>query len=92
MLSQLFRPGWRARFSNGQTEDGYQLLGGFTGFDLPPNTASTTLYFHPTARIALTLLTWITLGLTFLAIGGLAVAGPWRHLRSRGGRRRPPRT
>jgi hypothetical protein len=72
MLSQLYRPGWKAELSNGKTVSGYRLLGGFTGFDLPPGTTSARIVFAPPGRIALTALTWSSLlvvGLLALAIG-----------------------
>lgn len=68
MLSQLYRPGWRAHLSNGKTVSGYQLLGGFTGFDLPPGVTSARIVFAPTGRIALSALTWSTLLAALLAL------------------------
>jgi hypothetical protein len=73
MLSQLYRPGWRARLSDGRTVPGYRLLGGFTGFDLPPNASSATISFHPTGRIVLTIVTWATIFFCLVAIGGLLI-------------------
>jgi len=74
MVSQLYRPGWRAQLSNGHTVRGYRLLGGLTGFDLPPGTSSATVSFHPTDRIVLTAVTWVTvlLGLLFVVTAPLA--------------------
>jgi hypothetical protein len=61
MLSQMFRPGWQARLSNGRTVDGYRLLGGLTGFDLPPGTTSAEISFRPAARMAFAALSWATI-------------------------------
>jgi hypothetical protein len=68
MVSQLYRPGWRAHLSDGRTVPGYRLFGAVTGFDLPPGTRSATIEFHPTARIAFAAVSWATLliGLGFL--------------------------
>jgi hypothetical protein len=75
MLSQVHRPGWKARLSNGETVPGYKLLGGFTGFDLPPGVTSARIVFDPSSRIALTALTWSTIlaGLLALVIGAVIV-------------------
>jgi hypothetical protein len=78
MLSQLYRPGWRARLSNGKTVSGYRLFGGFTGFDLPPGVTSARIDFAPTGRIALSALTWSTLLAALLAL----VIG-WVYVRRR---------
>jgi putative flippase GtrA len=68
MLSQLYRPGWRARLSDGRTVSGYSLFGGFTGFDLPAGVGSARISYHPTARIVLTGLSWATILLGLLAM------------------------
>jgi hypothetical protein len=71
LLSQIYRPGWRAKLSAERTVPGYRLLGGFTGFDLPPGTSSATISFHPTSRIMLTILTWLTLLVACLFLVGV---------------------
>jgi hypothetical protein len=70
MVSQLYRPGWRARLSDGRTVDGYRLFGAVTAFDLPAGTRSARIYFHPTARILFAGLSWavVLLGLAFVAV------------------------
>jgi hypothetical protein len=80
MVSQLYRPGWRARLSNGNEVHGYRLLGGFTGFDIPAGASSARVSYRPTARIALTVLTWATLLGAATSIAALWVAGR-RHPR-----------
>jgi hypothetical protein len=80
MLSQLYRPGWRGTLSDGRTVNGYRLFGGFTGFDLPPGTRSATLSFEPTARIALTALSWFTIFASLVAIAAIALVRRRRQL------------
>jgi hypothetical protein len=74
MISQLYRPGWEAKLSNGRTVSGYSLFGGFTGFDLPPNVDAAQVSYQPTTRIALTGLTWATIFFGLLAMAGIALA------------------
>ena len=74
MLSQLYRPGWRARLSDGRTVECYRLVDGFTGFDVPAGVDSARIGFDPTTRIVLTAVTWATLFFGILAIAGLALA------------------
>ena len=74
MLSQLYRPGWRARLSDGRTVEGYRLFDGFTGFDVPAGVDSARIGFEPATRIVLTAVTWATLFFGILAIAGLALA------------------
>jgi hypothetical protein len=74
MISQLYRPGWEARLSNGRTVSGYRLFGGFTGFDLPPNVDAARISYHPTIRIALTSLTWATILLGLLTMAAIPLA------------------
>jgi hypothetical protein len=74
MVSQLYRPGWEAELSNGHIVNGYRLFGGFTGFDLPPGVSSATVFYHPTARIVLTSVTWLTILLGLLFVGGAPLA------------------
>jgi hypothetical protein len=86
MISQLYRPGWEAELSNGRTATGYRLFGGFTGFDLPPGVNSARISYQPTARIALTSLSWATIAIGLLII--VAIAGGRRQMRrGRGGSR-----
>jgi hypothetical protein len=73
MLSQLYRPGWQATLSDGRTVPGYRIFGGFTGFDLPRGVTSATISFEPTARIALTSLSWAAIFFGLLAIVVLAL-------------------
>ncbi len=68
MVSQMYRPGWRARLSDGRTVNGYRLFGGLTGFDLPPGTRSAEVYFHPTARIVFASVSWATVFLGFVFV------------------------
>ena len=74
MISQLYRPGWEARLSNGRTVSGYRLFGGFTGFDLPPNVDAARISYQPTIRIALTSLTWATVLLGLLTMAAIPLA------------------
>jgi hypothetical protein len=74
MITQLYRPGWEAKLSNGRTVPGYRLFGGFTGFDLPPSVDSARISYHPTLRIALTILTWATVILGLLTMAGIPLA------------------
>jgi hypothetical protein len=74
MISQLYRPGWEARLSNGRTVSGYRLFGGFTGFDLPPNVDAARISYRPTTRIALTSLTWAMILLGFLTMAAIPLA------------------
>jgi hypothetical protein len=76
LLSQIYRPGWRAKLPSGDTVGGHKIVGGFTGFDLPAGTSAATISFHPTSRIALTILTWATIFLAVLFLIG-ATAGRW---------------
>jgi hypothetical protein len=73
MMSQLYRPGWRAKLSDGTTARGYRLLGGFTGFDIGPHVTSASVSFRPEARMALTALTWIGLAVALVAFAVLGV-------------------
>ena len=82
MVSELYRPGWQAELSNGRTVSGYRLVGGFTGFDLPPGVDSATISFEPTTRIVLTGITWATIFFGLVALAGIAVV---RRRRSRTG-------
>ena len=82
MLSELYRPGWQAQLSNGRTVNGYRLVDGFTGFDLPPGVDSARISFRPTARIVLTSITWAAILIGLLAMAGIAVG---RRRRSRTG-------
>ena len=68
MLSQLYRPGWQAHFSNGKTVSGFELFGALTGFDVPAGTTSASIDFRPAPRMALAALSWaaILLGAGFL--------------------------
>ena len=75
MITQLYRPGWEAALSNGKTESGYRLFGGFTGFDLPPNTVTARVSYQPTTRAALTAVTWATIFFGLVAMAGLALVG-----------------
>jgi hypothetical protein len=70
MVSQMYRPGWRAKLSNGQTVSGYQLLGGVTGFDIPPGVRSAEIHYHPTGRILFAGLSWavVLLSSVFLIV------------------------
>jgi hypothetical protein len=81
MVSQLYRPGWRARLSDGQTVDGYRLFGGVTGFDIPPGVRAAEVFFHPTARIAFVVLSWATLFLAVVFLVGAASRG-WASRRT----------
>jgi hypothetical protein len=80
MVSELYRPGWQAELSDGRTVSGYRLVGGFTGFDLPPGVDSARIVYEPTTRIVLTSITWATIFFGLLALAGIAVA---RRRRSR---------
>lgn len=80
MVSELYRPGWQAELSDGRTVAGYRLVGGFTGFDLPPGVDSARISYEPTTRIVLTSITWATIFFGLLALAGIAVA---RRRRSR---------
>ena len=75
MVSQLYRPGWRAHLSNGRTVSGHRLFGAVTGFDLPPGTRTAVIEFHPTARIAFATLSWVTLLLGLVFLGAAAIRG-----------------
>ena len=75
MVSQLYRPGWQARLSDGRTVSGYRLFGAVTGFDLPPGTRSVEIEFHPTARIAFAAVSWATLLIGLAFLGGSAAWG-----------------
>jgi hypothetical protein len=81
MISQLYRPGWEAKLSNGRTMSGYRLFGGFTGFDLPPNVDAARISYAPTTRIALTSVTWATILLGLLTTAGIPLA---RRRRTKG--------
>jgi hypothetical protein len=86
MVSQLYRPGWRAKLSNGRTIDGYRLFGGMTGFDLPARVRSAAITFQPTGRIVFAALSWaaILLSVGFLVV--IAAVG-WhsrKHSQERG--------
>jgi hypothetical protein len=76
MVSQMYRPGWKARLSDGRTVDGYPLLSGLsgrglTGFDLRVGVRSAEIEFRPTKRIVLAGISWGTL---FLGFGFVLVA------------------
>lgn len=73
MVSQMYRPGWRARLSDGRTVNGYRLFGGLTGFDLPPGTRSAEVFFHPTARIVFASISWATLLLGLVIVVAIGV-------------------
>jgi hypothetical protein len=74
LLSQLYRPGWQAQLSDGRTGSGYRLLGGFTGFDLPPGVDSARISFEPTTRMVLTGVSWASIFFASLALIVLALA------------------
>jgi hypothetical protein len=82
MVSELYRPGWQAELSDGRTVAGYRLVGGFTGFDLPPGVDSARISYEPTTRIVLTSITWAAIFFGLLAMAGIAIA---RRRRSRRG-------
>jgi hypothetical protein len=75
LVSQMYRPGWRARLSDGRTVNGYRLVGALTGFDLPPGVSSAEVFFHPTGRIVFATLSWaaLFLALVFVAAVGVRV-------------------
>ena len=73
MLSQLYRPGWKARLSDGTTVHGYRLLGGVTGFDLPPGVDSAEIVFRPTPRIVVAAISWATILLSLAAIAAIGI-------------------
>lgn len=77
MLSQMYRPGWQATLSGGRTVHGFQVLGGFTGFDLPAGTQAAEIDYRPATRIVLELVSWLTLLGGLVAVAGLA-AWPYR--------------
>jgi hypothetical protein len=70
MVSQMYRPGWRAKLSDGRTIAGYRLFGGVTGFDIPPGVRSAEISFHPTGRIVFAALSWaaVLLSAVFLIV------------------------
>jgi hypothetical protein len=80
LLSQLYRPGWQAQLSDGRTVSGYRLVGGFTGFDLPPGVGSARISFEPTTRTVLTGLTWASIFFASLALVVLAFVRRRRRL------------
>jgi hypothetical protein len=73
MLSQLYRPGWKAHLSNGTTVRGYRLFGGVTGFDLPPGVDSLEIVFQPTARIVVAAVSWATILLSLVLIAAASI-------------------
>jgi hypothetical protein len=66
MVSQMYRPGWRAQLSDGRTVPGFRLFTGVTGFRIPAGTTSATISFHPTARIVFAAISWATVVLAAL--------------------------
>ena len=81
MVSELYRPGWQAKLSDGRTVSGYRVLGGFTGFDLPAGVDSASISFAPTTRVALTSITWATIFFGALAMVSIALVGGRRRRR-----------
>ena len=81
MVSQMYRPGWRAKLSDGRTLAGYRLFGGVTGFDIPPGVRSAEISFHPTGRIVFAALSWtvVLLSIVFLVC---AAAFGWHSRRA----------
>jgi hypothetical protein len=79
MVSQLYRPGWRAKLSDGRTIAGHQLLGGVTGFDIPRGVRSAKIYFHPTGRFAA--MSWATVLLSIVFLVGAWAFG-WHSRRA----------
>jgi hypothetical protein len=77
MVSQMYRPGWRARLSDGRTVNGYRLFGGVTGFDLPPGVTSAQVYFHPTARLVFAAVSWATVLACLVLLVGIATFRWW---------------
>jgi uncharacterized membrane protein YfhO len=75
MVSQMYRPGWRAKLSDGRTIDGYRLLGGVTGFDIPGGVHSAKIYFHPTGRIVFAAMSWATVLLSIVFLVAAAAFG-----------------
>jgi hypothetical protein len=73
MISQMYRPGWQARLSDGKTVVGYELFGSVTGFDIPPGATSARISFEPSARIAFAALSWaaVLASMLFLLVAGL---------------------
>ncbi len=86
MLSQIYRPGWQAELSNGTTVDGHELLGGLTGFDLPPGVTSAHIVFRPVARMAFAALSWASILAAFAFVGAVWIR---RRRRARQGSRLP---
>jgi hypothetical protein len=80
MVSQMYRPGWRAKLSDGRTIDGYRLFGGVTGFDIPPGVRSAEISFHPTGRIVFAALSWATVLLSAVFLIVAACFGWLRRL------------
>lgn len=75
LVSQMYRPGWQARLSNGRTVDGYRLFGAVTGFDIPAGVSSVEVHFHPAARIAFAAVSWVTVLLAVIFLAGTAALG-----------------
>lgn len=73
MLSQMYRPGWQAKLSDGRTVDGYRLFGAVTGFDLPAGTRSVEIEFSPTSRMVFAALSWATLFVSVAFLLAVAV-------------------
>jgi uncharacterized membrane protein YfhO len=82
LLTQVYRPGWQARLSNGRTIRGHEMFGGFTGFDVPAGVTSATITFHPLDRILLTWTAWITIFVALCALVALAVPNFLRQRRA----------
>jgi hypothetical protein len=81
MVSQLYRPGWQARLSDGKTVSGYRVFGGFTGFDLPGGVDAATVSFEPTTRIVLTSFSWAAIFFGLLAIAVVPLVAARRKKR-----------
>jgi len=90
LLSQMYRPGWEARLSDGRTVGGYPVLSGLPGrgltaFDLPPGARSAEIKFRPTKRLLLAGIGWATLFVGFgFVIAAALVAGRRRTGAGRG--------
>jgi hypothetical protein len=60
VVSQMFRPDWRASSEDGSLTTA-PVLGGLLGVRIPPGTTTVQLRYRPTLIIAATLLAWLTL-------------------------------
>jgi hypothetical protein len=83
MVSQMYRPGWHAKLSDGQTINGYRLFGAVTGFDIPPGVRHAEIAFRPTGRIAFAALSWATVLLSIVFLVGVTAAR-WPSRRTAG--------